>query len=55
MKPVKKTILKPRIKKVDETLDNYLENKYFKDKLEKANAILREVGLPDKFVKPSRN
>lgn len=55
MKPVKKTILKPRIKKVDEALDNYLENEFFKDKLEKANAILKEVGLPAQFVKQIRN
>ena len=40
----------PTIIKVDKSLDQYLTKGLFKDKIEKANEVLRTVGLP-KFSK----
>ena len=45
-----KTDMKPIITKVDKNLDKYLEKGLFKDKIDKANHVLKTVGLP-KFSK----
>ncbi|MCW3110005.1 MAG: hypothetical protein JWQ09_4511 [Segetibacter sp.] len=50
MKQVKDTGKKPIIIKVDKNLDKYLEKGLFKEKIDKANHILKTVGLP-KFEK----
>ncbi len=50
MKQTKKNNKKPTIIKVDKTLDTYLDKGLFKEKIDKANHILKTVGLP-KFVK----
>ena len=41
---------RPTILKVDRSLDKYLKKNLFKDKVDKANHILKTVGLP-KFDK----
>ncbi len=41
---------KPTIIKVDKSLDKYLKKGLFKEKIDKANHILKTVGLP-KFEK----
>ena len=46
MKQEKNTEKKPTIIKVDKSLDNYLTKNLFKDKVDKANHILKTVGLP---------
>ena len=48
--PAKNKHKKPTILKVDKTLDNYLKKNLFKEKVDKANYILKTVGLP-KFSK----
>ncbi len=50
MKEVKKAGKKPTIIKVDKNLDKYLEKGLFKEKIDKANQVLKTVGLP-KFEK----
>ena len=50
MKQAKNTDKKPTIIKVDKSLDKYLNKDLFKDKVDKANHILKTVGLP-KFSK----
>lgn len=40
----------PKIKKVDKTLDQYLEKGLFKEKIAEANRIIKTYGLP-KFDK----
>ncbi len=50
MKQTKNTNKKPTIIRVDKSLDKYLDKGLFKDKVEKANHILKTVGLP-KFSK----
>ncbi len=50
MKQDKKNTKKPTIIKVDKMLDTYLDKGLFKEKIDKANHILKTVGLP-KFVK----
>ncbi len=50
MKNEKTKEKKPTILKVDKSLDKYLTKGLFKDKVEKANEVLRTVGLP-KFSK----
>ena len=50
MKEAKKIDKKPKVIKVDKNLDNYLNKGLFKDKVDKANEVLRTVGLP-KFSK----
>jgi hypothetical protein len=50
MKQMKNTDKKPTIIKVDKNLDKYLNKELFKDKIDKANHILKTVGLP-KFSK----
>lgn len=37
---------RPKIKEVDKSLDKYLEMNLFKEKVDKANAILKKYGLP---------
>ncbi len=46
MKQNKKTDKKPPIIKIDKNLDNYLNKGYFKDKVDKANEVLKTIGLP---------
>lgn len=50
MKQTKNTNKKPTIIKVDKGLDKYLNKDFFKEKVEKANHVLKTVGLP-KFSK----
>jgi len=50
MKQPKKNSKKPTIIKVDKNLDKYLGKNLFKDKVDKANQVLKTVGLP-KFTK----
>lgn len=50
MKDEKNKGKKPTILKVDKRLDEYLSKGLFKDKIDKANEVLRTVGLP-KFSK----
>lgn len=50
MKQAKNTDKKPTIIKVDKNLDKYLNKGLFKEKVEKANEVLKTVGLP-KFSK----
>ncbi len=50
MKQAKNIDKKPTIIKVDKRLDNYLDKGLFKDKVDKANHVLKTVGLP-KFSK----
>jgi len=50
MKQENNTDKKPTIIKVDKTLDKYLKKGLFKEKIDKANHILKTVGLP-KFEK----
>ena len=50
MKQEKNTVKKPTIIKVDKTLDRYVDKDAFKEKVNKANHILKTVGLP-KFEK----
>jgi hypothetical protein len=50
MKKAKKEDKKLTILKVDKKLDKYLEKGLFKEKVDKANHILKTVGLP-KFAK----
>jgi hypothetical protein len=42
-----KTTIKPIITRVDKSLDKYLEKGLFKDKVDKANHVLKTVGLPE--------
>ncbi len=51
MKRGKKPDLKPIIKKVDKSLDKYLSMGLFQDKVDKANEMLRTVGLPKGIMK----
>ncbi len=37
----------PTILKVDKTLDKYLKKNLFKEKIDKANQVLKTVGLPN--------
>ena len=41
----------PNIKKVDKRLDKYLKIGLFQDKVDKANEMLRTVGLPPDILK----
>lgn len=50
MKKTLKADKKPTIIKVDKNLDKYLTKGLFKDKVDKANDVLKTVGLP-KFSK----
>ncbi|WP_315814684.1 hypothetical protein [Paraflavitalea speifideaquila] len=50
MKQEKKDKKKPVIAKVDKTLDKYLDKGLFKEKVDKANYVLKTIGLP-KFSK----
>ncbi len=50
MKQAKNTDKKPTIIKVDKKLDKYLSKGLFKEKVDKANEVLKTVGLP-KFSK----
>ena len=50
MKKKKNTDKNPTIIKVDKNLDKYLVKDLFKEKVDKANYILKTVGLP-KFSK----
>jgi hypothetical protein len=47
---MKKVDKKPVIIKVDKKLDKYLSKGLFKEKVDKANHILKTVGIP-KFAK----
>lgn len=46
MKTQKKDNKKPLIKKIDKHLDSYLQEDLFREKIEKANHVLKTVGLP---------
>lgn len=50
MKQTKNIDKKPVIIKIDKNLDKYLNKGLFKDKVDKANEVLKTVGLP-KFSK----
>jgi hypothetical protein len=50
VKQAKNNSKKATIVKVDKNLDKYLEKGLFKEKIEKANKVLKTVGLP-KFAK----
>jgi hypothetical protein len=50
MKTATDTNKKPTILKVDKSLDKYLKKNLFKEKIDKANHILKTVGIP-KFEK----
>lgn len=50
MKKVMKIDKKPTILRVDKSLDKYLDKGLFKEKVDKANHILKNVPLP-KFAK----
>lgn len=50
MKQVTNRNKKPTIIKVDKNLDKYLNKGLFQDKIDKANEVLKTVGLP-KFSK----
>lgn len=47
MKPDKKIDKRVTILKVDKKLDKYLGKGLFKEKVDKANHILKTVGLPE--------
>lgn len=47
MKRVKNKDKMPAILKVDKTLDKYLKKNLFKEKIDKANQVLKTVGLPN--------
>jgi hypothetical protein len=51
MRKNKATSLKPNIKKVDKRLDKYLKMDLFQDKVDKANNMLRTIGLPPDIIK----
>jgi hypothetical protein len=46
MKQSKKTAVKSVKLKVDKSLDTYLDKGLFKEKVKKANEVLKNVGLP---------
>ncbi len=46
MKKTKNISKRPTIIKVDKRLDKYLEKGLFKEKIAKANHVLKTVGLP---------
>ncbi len=46
MKQAKNTDKKPSVVKVDKNLDKYLNKGLFKEKVDKANEVLRTVGIP---------
>lgn len=50
MKQAKNDNKKPLIIKVDRNLDKYLNKGLFKNKVDKANEVLKTIGLP-KFSK----
>lgn len=50
MKQEKNNKKKPVVVKVDKNLDKYLDKGLFKEKVAKANHVLKTVGLP-KFSK----
>ena len=50
MKKANKTGKKLTIIKVDKKLDKYLDKGLFKEKVDKANHVLKTVGIP-KFAK----
>ncbi len=50
MKAIKNINKKPTVLKVDKNLDNYLNKGLFKEKIDKANEVLKSIGLP-KFSK----
>lgn len=46
MKQTENRDKKPTVIKVDKNLDKYLNKGLFKDKVDKANEVLKTVGLP---------
>ncbi len=50
MQSAKNSENKPAIIKVDKRLDKYLKKGLFKEKIDKANHVLKTVGLP-RFAK----
>lgn len=50
MKRTKITDKKPAVIKVDKNLDKYLQKGLFQEKIDKANHVLKTVGLP-RFAK----
>ena len=51
MKKSKKNKLMPVILKVDKDLDKYLEAGLFQDKVDKANNMLKTIGLPSAILR----
>jgi hypothetical protein len=51
MKQKKKTAKKLEIAKVDKGLDRFLEMGLFQDKVDKANRMLKTIGLPPQLMK----
>jgi hypothetical protein len=51
MKKNRKSTLTPVIMKVDTRLDKYLEMNLFQDKVDKANEMLRTIGLPQSILR----
>jgi hypothetical protein len=47
MKRVKNKDKMPTILKVDKTLDKYLKKNLFKEKVDKANQVLKTAGIPN--------
>jgi hypothetical protein len=47
MKRVKNKDKMPTILKVDKTLNKYLKKNLFKEKIDKANQVLKTTGLPN--------
>lgn len=39
---------KPAVRKIDKNLDKYLEKGLFKEKVDRANEVLKTIGLPEK-------
>ena len=50
MSKIKNDKKKPIVIRIDKNLDQYLNKGLFKDKVDKANEVLKTVGLP-KFSK----
>jgi len=46
MKQAKNINKKPTVTKVDKNLDKYLNKGLFQEKVDKANEVLKTVGLP---------
>jgi hypothetical protein len=47
MKKEPERSFRPKIVKVDKSLDKYIEMNLFKEKVDRANETLKKYGLPD--------